>query len=495
MVGAGGTRLHLAIAVLNRRRPTGNPLNSSASAYLKPGLTATIFVLFLVWIWPREAVTPEEQAAVADGRVIIAYWDRSQGFEHEERNVLIEEYNRTQGVEDGVFVRTLSIGWRIEKLLTAISSGAPPDLCSMEAQSMATLGYQGCFEDLTDWMTEHPYLHPDRFLPTTLNVVTINDRIYGIPTMTDSYCLVWNKALFRRAGLDPERPPETIEELQEYAVKLTALDEDRVSTIGFLPWIPWDMSYMWGSMFGADWYDPETDEFIPDPGPVVEAFRWQASWQRDPNDPNPPAHSLHRSQIDTFFAGSAGGGGYQSAQNPFYSGRVAMTLEGEWQVTFIPRFAPDLDWGVAPMPQPEGVLPRSFTPGAVLDAIPVGSPNPEAAKKFLDWFYSPRPDGSPSPASDYNKAIHNIPCRIDEAMEDRFLNDPKFGVFVAALLEREPHSYPITPASRFFSDRVSQTRERILYGGLDPEEAVEELRRVTNAELRRLRHQLELVSQ
>ena len=177
-------------------------MNSSLSAYLKPGITATVFVLFLAWIWPREAVTPEEQAAVADGRVIISYWDRSQGFEHDERNVLIEEYNRTQGVEDGVFVRTLSIGWRIEKLLTAISSGAPPDVCSMEAQTMATLGYQGCFEDLTDWMTEHPYLHPDRFLPTAIGAVTINDRVYGIPTMTDSYCLVWNKALFRRAGLD-----------------------------------------------------------------------------------------------------------------------------------------------------------------------------------------------------------------------------------------------------------------------------------------------------
>lgn len=470
-------------------------MSYSIPPFVKSTATAIGAILFLAWVWPREATTPAEQEAVNDGRVIISYWDRSQGFEHEERNILIDEYNRTQGVEDGVFVRTLSIGWRIEKLLTAISSGAPPDVCSMEAQTMATLGYQGCFMDLTDWMVGHPYLDPERFLPTTLATVTINGRYYGIPTMTDSYCLVWNKSLFRRAGLDPDRGPETIEELQEYAVKLTALDEGRVSTIGFLPWIPWDMSFMWGIMFGGTWYDPETDEFIPDPEPLIEAYRWQASWQRDPDDPEAPPHALGRNQIDTFFAGSAGGGGYQSAQNPFYSGRVAMTLEGEWQVTFIPKFAPDLDWGVGPMPQPEGVNARAFTPGAVLDAIPVGSPNPEAARKFLDWFYSPRPDGRPSPASDYNKAIHNIPCRIDEAMEDRFLQDPKFGVFVATLLEREPHSFPITPITRYFSDRVSQARERILYGGLSPEHAVEELRASANAELQRVRSQLAVVAQ
>src|SRR5690606_9152485 len=116
------------------------------------------------------------------------------------------------------------------------------------------------------------------------------------------------------------------------------------------------------------------------------------------------------------------------------------------------------------------------------DAIPVGSPNREAALKFLDWFYSPRPDGSPSPASDYNKAIHNIPCRMDEAMEDRFLKDPKFGVYIAAVLERPAGSFPTTPATRYFSDRVAQARERILYSGLSPEAAVEELRRDTNAE-------------
>ncbi len=460
---------------------------------LQRAVIAVAGVALLAVLWPREATTPAERAAVAEGRTIITYWDRSQGFEHDERNKLIDEFNASQ---DEIYVRTLSIGWRIEKLLTAISSGAPPDICSLDANTLATLGYQGCFMDLTDFMEGHAYLHPGRFFEHTIDSVTINGRLYGIPTMNDSYCLVWNKAIFRRAGLDPDRPPRTLEELEAYAAQLTTYDENgTIKTIGFLPWIPWDMTHMWGVLFGGTWYDPARDEFVPDLDPrLIAALEWQGSWQLDPDDPDPPPYALPQSDIDTFFAGSAGGGGYQSAQNPFYTGRVAMSLEGEWQCTFIPRFAPELDWGVAPMPQPEGAPPRSYSPGCVLDCIPAGSPNPEAAMKFFYWFYSPRPDGRPSPASDYNKAIHNVPPRKDECMQPRFIDDPKFSVFVKALLDKPTQPFPTTPATQYFVDRVYQSRERVLYGGYAAEEAIREVHEKANAELRRKRAQLERLS-
>lgn len=443
-------------------------------------------LIILAVLWPRQAITPEEQAAVAEGRIIINYWDRNQGHEFEMRTTLIDEFNRSQSE---IFVRPLSIGWRIEKLLTAITGGAPPDICSIQNDVFASLASQDCFMDLDDWMRSKDYLHPDGYFPHILAHCTFEDRLYAIPTMTDSYCLLWNKSLFRKAGLDPERPPRTMKELEEYAAKLTTVGPAGIETIGFLPWVPWDHSFGLGGVFGGTWYDPETDKVVCGDSPgIIESYRWQASWQKEPGDPNPPAHALDQAQISSFFAGSIGGGAYFSATNPFYSGRIAMTIEGEWQCTFIPKYAPNLDWGVAAIPTPEGVTePKAYAPGCVLDVIPANAPNPEAAKKYLEWFYSPRPDGRPSPASDFCHLIHNIPTRPEDARQARFVENEKFKVFVDQLIEREAVPIPPMPASAFYISRVEAAREWVLYDGMSPEDAVARMQREVQAELERIR--------
>lgn len=458
-------------------------------AYASWIVPAAVGVAILFVLWPRMAVNPEEQAAVAEGRTIINYWDRSQGHEFEMRSQLIDEFNHSQ---NKIYVRALSIGWRIEKLLTAITSGSPPDVCSVENNAFSTLVAQGCFQDLDEWMRSKDYLHPDGFFPHTVELGSFKGRMYSIPTMTDSYCLLWNKSLFRKAGLDPDRPPQTIEELEEYAAKLTIESNAGVETIGFLPWVPWDHSFGWGVLFGGNWYDADTDKVVCGNDPaIVEAYTWQQSWQKVPGDPNPPPYALDADKISSFFAGSVGGGAYFSATNPFYSGRIAMTIEGEWQCTFIPKYAPGLDWGVAPIPVPKGVKnPRAYAPGCVMDAIPARSPHPESARAFLEWFYAPRGEGLTSPASDYCELIHNIPTRRHDAEQDRFMKNDKFRVFVSQLLEREVVPMPPMPAGAFLVSRIEAAREWVLYDGYTPEQVVARIQSEGQAELDRIREYL-----
>ena len=178
------------------------------------------------------------------------------------------------------------------------------------------------------------------------------------------------------------------------------------------------------------------------------------------------------------------GGEYQSANNPFYSGKVAMITEGEWQCTFIPKYAPDLDWGIAQIPQPEGVPKLAYAPECVVDAVPAGSRHPKEAWVFLNWFYSPRPDGRPSPVSDYDLAIHNIPPRREDALQARFMNDPKFKVFVNELLTKPAIVFPSSPASQFLSDKVEQYHEKVTFYKMTPEQAAQEIEDLTNAEIR-----------
>lgn len=446
-------------------------------------ISALVLVGTLALLWPSEAGSPEEKAALAEGRTIITYWDRHTGHEFDARVVLIEEFNRSQ---NEVYVRCLPIGSRIEKLLTAISGGAPPDVCSLETATLATLGSEGCFTPLDDFMREIPYLNEDRFFHHVWEMVAFAGHVWAIPTTTDSTCLLWNKNLFRRAGLDPERPPRTIQELEEFAAKLTVRDSNGyVEQIGFLPWLPWDVTHLWGCIFGGKWYDPETRRMIcgADPG-IIASLAWQQSFAIDPRGGPRTGYAIDPQKISAIPGG--GFGEYQSASNPFYTGKVAMIVEGEWQVEFTSKYAPDLDWGVAPIPQPEGVTPVSYSPNAVVDAIPLGSRHVEAAKTFLKWFYSPRPDGGTSPASDYAFSIRNIPTRREEAMQDRFMKDPKFSIFVNELLTKPAEPFPVIASAQFLTDNMERQRGYVTLYKTTPEAAAMALERQTNAELDRI---------
>jgi len=81
-------------------------------------------------------------------------------------------------------------------------------------------------------------------------------RLYGVPSTPATTGLYWNKALFRAAGLDPERPPRTIAELDDYARKLTRTERDgRITQIGFLPTEPSWWPFFWVNFFDGQLWD------------------------------------------------------------------------------------------------------------------------------------------------------------------------------------------------------------------------------------------------
>ena len=439
-------------------------------------------------IWPREATTEAEREALAEGRAVIVYWDRHSGHEHEARRELIDEFNRGQ---DEVLVRALPIGYNslMEKLLTSIAGGTPPDICALDGTIMAQLVAQGCFLPIEAFMARSPYLDEEDFFPHMWESVAFDGHVWGVPTTTDTYCLLWNKQAFRKAGLDPERPPQTFDELAEYAERLTIRDETGLQQIGFLPWQPWDLTHMYGLLFGGTWYDEATGQVVcAGDRNLLRMLEWQRGFSLNPNSSDNAPYALEPQKIMSF---QQGYGAYMSANNPFYSGKVAMITEGEWQSTFIPKYAPELDWGVAFIPTPEGAPQRAYSATCVADCIPAGCRHPEAAWAFLEWFNSPRADGRPSPASDYNYAIHNIPVRPVEAQQDRFMQDPKFKLFVEVLLEREVVSAPVSPATQFMMDEIERQRERIVHWKTTPEEALETIETKVNAQLRRVRDLIE----
>jgi ABC-type glycerol-3-phosphate transport system substrate-binding protein len=86
--------------------------------------------------------------------------------------------------------------------------------------------------DITDYVKDVP--HASALQPQLLDIFRDgNGRLYGLPTANYSMGLLYSRALFTRAGLDPDRPPSTWDEVRADARKIAALGNGTVGYADF----------------------------------------------------------------------------------------------------------------------------------------------------------------------------------------------------------------------------------------------------------------------
>ena len=74
---------------------------------------------------------------------------------------------------------------------------------------------QGLFTDITDRIATLPYVAG--VAPAHIDASTVDGKQYGLPFIMDLSVWMYNKELFRQAGLDPEDPPTTLAEFDAAA--------------------------------------------------------------------------------------------------------------------------------------------------------------------------------------------------------------------------------------------------------------------------------------
>ena len=115
------------------------------------------------------------------------------------------------------------------KFLTSSAGGTPPDVIMTDIIWLGEFVDNGLLVDLTDRVAK--WDEWDDVVDTYKDATYWNGRVYGTWLNTDVRVLVWNKDLFRAAGLDPERPPKDWNELTRMAVQAT----NAPSYYGFCP--------------------------------------------------------------------------------------------------------------------------------------------------------------------------------------------------------------------------------------------------------------------
>jgi multiple sugar transport system substrate-binding protein len=342
-----------------------------------------------------------------------------------------------------------------DKILPALTGSEPPDVLVLSGGDLAKSFYKEGLVDELSGAIKAGNIDLADFYTAPLTQCQQGDLILCLPWGTDAYALFWNKDMFEAAGLDPEVPPATMEELVEFADKLTVVGADgTIEQIGFIPNHSWSHTDLYVRNFGGFWYSDDGSALTANSQPMIDALTWQQQF-------------FTKYGVDNVQAFSSGFGEYGSPDAPFYAGKVAMMVEGEWQTgpNFIPALKPELNYGVAAFPPPADHPERAGTivnQGTAV-VIPSGAPNKDASAKLLAWMMSP------AIVAEEFCFNANLPTSKKAAEDPCFkeLGD-KFQVFVDLMSSKNAFAVLTTPLSFELNDALGSAEEEILLTGADP---------------------------
>ncbi|MDR2996954.1 MAG: extracellular solute-binding protein [Microbacterium sp.] len=142
----------------------------------------------------------------ADAAAYKAFADQEKQFEKEHPDIDII------GVE---------YEWKGPTFAVQLAGGSLPDVFTVPFTDTKTLLENGQLTDVTAAMKKLGY--EDKFNPVILDGVTGSDgKIYGFPRQAYAMGLHYNRDLFTAAGLDPDEPPTTWDEIRADAKTIAA---------------------------------------------------------------------------------------------------------------------------------------------------------------------------------------------------------------------------------------------------------------------------------
>jgi multiple sugar transport system substrate-binding protein len=311
----------------------------------------------------------------------------------------------------------------IPKYGAALAGGTAPDGLSLDLIYTPAFSASGQLEDLTDWAKSLPYFAS--LSPAHVKTGSYQGKIYGLPFSADSSVLIWNKKLFKDAGLDPEKGPTNWAEIEAAAEKINALGGD-VKGYYFSGNCPGCNIFTFTPMIWASGGDILSEDGMkatidsPQLRAAIDFYRSMIKKGLVPEG----------AQSDTganFFAAFAGG-------------KIGINPSGAFAIGALNTQYPDIDYGVTFLPGKDGGW-SSFAGGDNF-VVTKGTPKLAVLKEFLDFAYSL--EGQTLLAK-----YGSLPVRGDIAKDALKDLDPRYQIAAEAMAKGR------TPYSTVFNDIIN----------------------------------------
>ncbi|HZS87570.1 MAG TPA: extracellular solute-binding protein [Chloroflexota bacterium] len=358
------------------------------------------------------------------------------------------------------------------KILASIEAGNAPDVVMLGYVRPSWL-QQGAVMPLDNYMKQS-HFDLKKFTDAAWNQGYLNGHYYTMTSEQDSLVLLYNKDLFKKAGLDPNKPPTTISQLEQYAKKLTIYNSDgSIKQLGFMPNYSnggggANYFQLWGDVFGGSWYDAAHKKVTPTNPRNVQALTWLANYWKT-YDP---------SKLDRF---EAGFGTYLGPNDPFARGKIAMLVDGDWWPFYLPK---GFHLGGGYIPYPDGHPELAHRSGVFGDVmfIPKGSKHPDLAWKFINWYMNSEREQLNLP--NHLTGYPLLKSALQKKLAGKFGSDPNVQLFEHVLLTVHGTPNPlIMPITSKYLDNLNYDGNKAIHGQETAQQALQHVQQVTQPEL------------
>jgi multiple sugar transport system substrate-binding protein len=366
-------------------------------------------------------------ASCASSAAVVKFWTSHRP---PDSNALTDIVNAFNTANPDICVKMTIVPGaetNVAKLLTAIRGGVAPDVYMADRFTVPQRAAEGVLAELPADVAGMS----SQYLPFAWAETQYKGKTYALPFDTDARALWYNKDLITAAGEDPaqldiSKGAVTIDTVVKIADKISKKDASgNYDVMGWIPAGPHEGAtsgafdqgwhYTWGFVNGGVFADLQACKVTPtDPG-VVAGYQFMYDWQKahDPKavsrwvatnlPPNPPA-----------------------AQNPLWTGKLAMTISGDWRIAEQAKYAPNGHYGFTFIPVPKaGDKSVTWAGGWSMALIP-DSKVADQAVKFMKYIAGP--DGQKV----YTKESTHLPT-LQALLSDASLYDPLHKQFLDLL--------------------------------------------------------------
>ena len=381
------------------------------------------------------------------GVVNIVLW---HGYVDTEGKAMTAAANEFNATHPKIHITVQNYGnsdYALQKVLTAIRAGSYPDIVYLYGSWAANVAQTPRAVDLKPMIQADPSIHWNDFWPAAREAVSVDGKIVGIPALIDNLALVYNKKLFKQAGLAYPTANWTWADLRSAAKKLTNsstkqfgwayvndASEDTVWRFDALLW-----------QAGGDILTPDQKHAaFNSPAGVRAATLLQQMAAQD--------HSVY---LDS---------GNDNYANLFNSGKIGMLYTGPWDLSSFPN----VDYGVQ-------ILPRDLNHQTISGPdqwvmLNNGDTRVQAAWTFLKWFTSP------AQVMKWSLATGDLPTRasvVKLPQYKQYLAKYKgIGTFVANL-NNALKARPVLTNYNEISAAMGQAIQAVLLGKAQPKQALD----------------------
>jgi multiple sugar transport system substrate-binding protein len=370
------------------------------------------------------------------GKTVLTFWSRDS--QKEFIQPVIDKYNSSQS-KIQIKLTIIPSAEFVQKLGTAAATSTGPDVTSLDLVYAPYFAQAGALHDVTGKAKSLAYF--DKLSPVHLRLGTYKGKIYALPFTAEASVLYYNKDLFKKAGLDPSKPPVTWADVETAAQKINALGGGvkgfyfsgacggcNVFTLSPLIWASGG-DIMKGDKAALD---------SPQVGEALALYR--RMWDKGLISPSAKTDD-----------GASFGGG-------FGDGKLGMVGSGAFTVGNLKKDHPTLDFGVTPLPGKDGGG-SSFAGGDTI-AVMKGTKKADAAWQFVQW--------ATDTAQQEVAAAGVVPVRSDIATAAYVPQDPRYGV-LADMMAKGNCPYSVVENALFNDSNGpwSQLIQKAVFGGGD----------------------------